>query len=286
MRNISFNEWINSFKKSINNYDYYVDFDKVYQRANSYKTELFLMNSLIGSHNIREDFSALVQKYPHVVETIPILLAVRSWEIYCIEGTVGHTYVFNGNSSHIEPIERYIEFMDKVGLFDLIENHLINNLYDYVIGIEVGLDSNARKNRGGHQMEDLVESYIKKTSAEYQKEAYISDIEQRYGVDLSSISNNNMVEKRFDFVVHSQNHIYLIETNFYGAGGSKLNETARSYKMIALESRNIPNVDFVWITDGIGWRGARGNLKETFESMEHIYCLKDLEDGVLSTLFG
>ena len=135
--------------------------------------------------------------------------------------------------------------MQKTGLLELIANHLINNLVDYVLGIETGLDSNGRKNRGGHQMEDLVEGYIKKSGAEYYKEMYLTDIERKWNVDLSAISAEGTSTKRWDFVVKTQSTIFVIETNFYGGGGSKLNETARSYKMIAEEARAVDGVEFI-----------------------------------------
>ena len=186
-------------------------------------------------------------------------------------------------------IEDYKMFMRKTGLFDLIQNHIINNLVDYVTGVETGLDSNSRKNRGGHLMEKLVESYIVKAGFKkdinYLKEEYISQIEKRFDIDLSAISNKGKAEKRFDFVVKTDNMIYAIETNFYTGGGSKLNETARSYKTLALEAKTIDGFTFVWFTDGIGWKKAKNNLEETFDVMEHIYNIKDLENGIISKVF-
>lgn len=135
-------------------------------------------------------------------------------------------------------------------------------------------------------MEDLVEGFIKETDCEYYKEMYLQDIEKKWNIDLSSISANNTTTKRWDFVVKIENHIYVIETNFYTAGGSKLNETARSYKMIAEESKNIKNFSFVWITDGGGWRSARRNLEETFNVLDNLYNIYDLESLVLEKLFG
>ena len=154
-------------------------------------------------------------------------------------------------------------------------------MYDYVSGVEVGLDSNGRKNRGGDLMEDLVESYLINAGKEYYKEMYISDITRKWGVDLSAISNRGKTEKRFDFVVKTDNMIYGIETNFYTGGGSKLNETSRSYKELAIEAKQINGFKFVWITDGIGWNSARHNLEETFEVLDTIYSITDLENGVI-----
>lgn len=176
--------------------------------------------------------------------------------------------------------------MRKTGLFDLIQNHVVNNLVDYVTGVETGLDSNARKNRGGHLMENLVESYLVKAGLKkgetYFKEMYIHEIEKRWNIDLSSISNKGKAEKRFDFVVKGKDVVYGIETNFYTSGGSKLNETARSYKTITMETKDLDYFRFVWFTDGWGWGSARNNLKETFDVLEHLYCISDLEDGIIS----
>ena len=176
--------------------------------------------------------------------------------------------------------------MRKTGLFNLLQNHIINNLMDYVTGVETGLDSNGRKNRGGHLMENLVESYLKKIpELEYYKEMKLSQIEQRWSIDLSAISNQGKAEKRFDFVVKTDNMIYGIETNFYGGGGSKLNETARSYKQISQEVDMIDGFTFVWFTDGIGWVSARNNLEETFDVMEHVYSIDDMENGIMGEIF-
>jgi type II restriction enzyme len=185
-------------------------------------------------------------------------------------------------------IEQYKVFMRKTGLFELIQNHLVNNLKDYALGVETGLDSNGRKNRGGHQMEDLVESYIEKSYVkEYYKEMYLSEIEDKWNIDLSALSNNGKARKRFDFVVKTEKMIYAIETNFYGGtgGGSKLNETARSYKMLSQEADTVEGFTFVWFTDGTSWRTARGNLRETFEAMEHIYSIDDMEKGIMDKIF-
>ena len=282
----NFNEWLGTFRSSIATYSYYVDFEKVYGNVDAIKVELNILNSLIGSKNIEADFEKLLKDYPQILKCIPVLLAVRSREIYAIDGD--GEYLFNFKKANCS-VEEYKMFMRKTGLFTLISEHIINNLVDYVTGVEVGLDSNGRKNRGGHLMEDLVESYLKKSGlvrdVDYFKEMYISEIEEKWGIDLSNISNQGKAEKRFDFVVRKGSMIYGIETNFYTGGGSKLNETARSYKTIALETREIDGFTFVWFTDGEGWKSARRNLEETFDVMDDIYCIKDLEDGVMDTLF-
>ena len=277
---------MSGFRDSIADYGYYIDFEKVYRNVDSVKIELNLLNSLIGSKNIEADFSSLVKKYPEVLKCIPLLLAVRANELYCQDENGGVLYKFN--AAGIET-ERYTYFMRKTGLFYLLENHIVSNLVDYVTGVETGLDSNGRKNRGGYLMEDLVESYIRKAGfikdESYFKEVYIHQITEMWNIDLSAISNQGKMEKRFDFVVRTPGMIYGIETNFYGSSGSKLNETARSYKTLALETDTIDGFTFVWFTDGRGWTSARHNLEETFDVMKHIYSIKDLENGIISEVF-
>lgn len=288
----NFSTWLSGFRDSIADYGYYIDFEKVHRNVDGIKIELNILNSLIGSNNIKGDFKELIKKYPETLKCIPLLLAVRSNEIYCQDENGGYMYQFdfgryppNGHACY----ERYAYFMEHTGLFDLLQNHIINNLVDYATGIETGLDSNGRKNRGGHLMENLVESFIKRAGfvkgKTYFKEMYIHQIITKWGIDLSAISNQGKMEKRFDFIVKTPTMIYGIETNFYGSGGSKLNETARSYKTLALETDTIDGFAFVWFTDGKGWTSARNNLEETFDVMEHIYNIKDLEAGIISEVF-
>lgn len=286
MASRDFNTWLSSFRYSIADFGYYIDFAKVYKNVDSIKIELNILNSLIGSKNIESDFESLIAKYPETLKCIPILLAVREYEIFAGENGDVKLYTFN---KQINTIEEYKLFMRKTGLFDLLSNHIINNLYDYVTGVETGLDSNGRKNRGGHQMEDLVESYIQKAGFKkdinYFKEMYVSEVSRKWNIDLSAVSNQGKMEKRWDFVVKTDNCIYLIETNFYGSGGSKLNETARSYKTIATEMKNVKGAKFVWFTDGAGWKSAARNLEETFDVLDDIYSINDMQNGIMKTLF-
>lgn len=282
-----FEEWLKKFKISISDYNYYVDFEKIYRNMDKVKIELNILNSLIGSKNIEEEFKKIIIKYPEILKCVPLLLAVRSNEIFIKDNYKENLFRFDKMSYSIE---KYIEFMEQSGLFDLLQNHIIKNLYDYILGVEVGLDSNARKNRGGHLMENLVEEYIIKAGfikeETYFKEMYLKEIEKKWNLDLSAMSGNNVSTKRFDFVLKTNNQVYVIETNFYGGNGSgsKLNETARSYKMLAQEARLVEGVTFIWITDGTAWNNARKNLEETFNELDTIYNINDLENDILESL--
>ncbi|AKB10961.1 type II restriction endonuclease [Mycoplasmopsis synoviae] len=283
MRN--FNEWLSTMRDSIATYDYYTDFKKVYTNTDSIKIELNILNSLIGSSSIRNDFLTLLKQYPEVLKAIPILIAKRECEIKVTD--IESTKIFNFINANYSA-EEYADFMENTGLFDLISKHLINNLFDYVMGVEVGMDTNARKNRTGDVMENIIESYLVKSgfikNKTYWKEMCKSDIEKIFGIDLSKISNNGKTEKRFDFVFIKAEKVFACECNFYNSGGSKLNETARSYKNLALEAKEISNFTFVWFTDGVGWNSAKHNLEDTFDVLDTIYNLNDLETGNCAVL--
>ena len=281
-----FNEWLLGFRDSIATWKYYTDFDKVYFNTNKIKDELNILNGLIGADNIKSEFKRIINKYPDTLKAIPILIAKREYKIKIIDAE--KNYLFNFKNPNYT-VDDYIKFMDKTGLFDLLQNHIIHSLVDYVMGVETGMDTNGRKNRTGDAMEDLVESFILKAGfvrdVHYFKEMYIHEITEKWGTDLSAVSNKGKTEKRFDFVIKTDNMIYGIETNFYGSGGSKLNETARSYKNLALETNAIDGFTFVWFTDGAGWTSARHNLEETFDILPHIYNINDLENGIISEVF-
>lgn len=282
MKMRDFNKWLLTFTDYLRTYGYYVDFEKVYKNANIYKVELNILNSLIGSKSIEKDFFNLVEKYPECLKAIPLLLAVRAIEIHAFDDNGDYLYSFDKMN---QSPEQYMYFMRETGLFDLMENKITSNLFDYAMGVETGLDSNARKNRGGHIMEDLVEDFIKDAGfikdENYFKEMYAKNVEALWGIDLGSIINEGKTSKRFDYVIKTEKNIYAIETNFYNSGGSKLNETSRSYKNLALEAKNIEGFKFVWITDGFGWKSAKRNLQETFECMDLIFNINDLKNGTL-----
>lgn len=280
----NFKEWFSTFTDSIATYEYYTEFNTVYKNINKIRVELNIMNSLVGSKNIEKDFDNLFKKYPEIRKCLPLLIAVREKEIKVVDDGEKLKY----NFTNIDDIVLLKKFMRKTGLFDLISNHLVNNLVDYATGVEVGLGSNGRKNRGGHLMEDVLQGFIEKEgfvlNKTYFKEMYLKDIENKWNIDLSPLSNLGKVAKRFDYVVKTDNCIYAFETNFYSSSGSKLNETARSYKMIAEESKNIKGFVFVWVTDGLGWVDARNNLEETFDVMDNLYNIKDLSNGTLKEI--
>ena len=282
----NFNEWIKTFTLGIYGYDYYTDFEKVYENVNKFKVELNILNSLIGSNNIKEEFVQIIHDYPKTVKCIPLLLAVRSKTLQVTTGNGSVYFNFKKKGGNVDD---YVTLMEKTGLFDLMQNKLIASLVDYVTGVEVGLDSNGRKNRGGNLMGSIVKEHLEKTGLVENEnlfcDMYISDIEQKFNIDLSAVSKQSKAAKRIDFVVKKGDVIYAIKTNFYSSGGSKLNETAVNNTAMSVASKNMDNFNFIWVTDGKGWKLAKHNLEEAYTHMNHIYCLADLENGAFDKLF-
>lgn len=282
----NFDKWLDTMTDSVASWTYYTDFEKVYENVNDIKIPLCLLNSLIGSKNIKQDFLKLYEEYPEVLRAVPIIIAKRLKDIVVVKDPDKDFY-FDFRKHDYTP-EEYSLFMEKTGIYDLLEDHLVASLLDYVTGVEVGMDTNGRKNRTGHSMEAIVQQYLEQEGyvmgETMFKEIYQNEIEERFNVDLSAITNEGTTQKRFDYVIKSDTTLYLIEVNFYATGGSKLNETARSYKMITEETKNIPNVEFMWFTDGKGWHKAKNNLRETFEILPNLYNINDLSNGVLKTI--
>lgn len=282
----NFSDVMGNLKETISGYNWYVDFNKVQVKVDEHKFELNIINALIGSMNIEKDFSDMILRYPETLNALPILLAIRldKTPISVLDDTV-KKFDFK---KQVQSIDEYCKFMRETGLFDLFENKKIKNIMDYVTGIEVGMDSNARKNRTGTAMENKVESYLQKIpNLNYCKEMNKKKIKTEFNIDLDDLLEGNTFKanKRFDFVVKTNETLYVIETNFYSGGGSKLNETARSFKMLGQELRDVKGVKFIWITDGVGWKTAKANLQETYEVLEHLYTIYDLDEGILTKIF-
>ena len=248
--------------------DYFVDFRKVTGNVNKIAIKLNQLNYLIGKDNIEEAINELYEENPKVFEVLDILIAVRNKK----------TKTLN-NNGEIVSLESYfsspkgiLEYIRKTGLAEVFKNKEITNLVDYVFGIEVGLDTNARKNRGGDNMSKAVSLLFDREGIYYKKEVNSTlflDI-QSLGVDV----------KRFDFVIKTKKKTYLIETNFYNTGGSKLNEVARAYSEVAPKINQYENYEFVWITDGQVWFSAKNKLEEPYNIISSVYNLTTLREFV------
>ena len=284
-----FDYFVNNIKSSIKTWDYFVNWDKVNTNISKIKIELNLLNSLLDSQNLKDDFIKLVMKYPDVINALPVLLAVRENRIEIIDDYENHkldTRFFDFSDQRqitIEKANDYFLFIQKSGLIELFKNKKIKNFVDFVFGVEVGLDSNGRKNRGGSLMEDIVDAFVKKTvlnnsQMEYMPQATASKIKSKwnYKVEFDKTS------RQYDFAIFNKEtkRLFLIETNFYNGGGSKLKSVCGEFKTLNNDLK-LQNIEFIWITDGLGWHTTKRPLEETFNNNNFVFNLKMLEDNIL-----
>ncbi len=277
---------MSTLKDTITKWDYFVNWAKVFDNLKDVEIDLNILNYLIGKQNIEEEFEELLDKHPSIVRLIPILIACRQNKFkilisYDRDSFKYETYNF-GIPEKINKSE-VIEFAKSTGFLELLQNKRIKNIVDYIIGVEVGLDSNGRKNRGGKSMETIVQFFIKdiceRRRLDYIKEATATNVAKKWGLKLKVDKSS----RRVDFAINNNGQLFLIETNFYGGGGSKLKSTAGEYKSMFDFWKSDGN-DFIWITDGYGWNSTRLPLQETFNHTDYILNLEMVAKGLLEDI--
>jgi len=276
---------INNLKETIRTYDFYVAWDKVLGNVNKIEVSLNILNSLIGKSNIKVEFAKLIKAYPEIVSVIPVLIACRDYtvKVATIDGDIDYKFIKKSIFSDNE-IEEIIIFIEKCGLLKIFADKSIKNLVDYCIGVEVGLDTNARKNRSGTAMENLTEVYVKticeKFNYQYLTQATVMQIKSQFGIDVPTDKS----DRHFDFAIFTGSKIYLMEVNYYGGGGSKLKSVAGEFKSLFELFSLRDDIGFVWITDGLGWNTAKRPLLETFNATDFVINIKMIEQGVLEEI--
>lgn len=263
-----FNKFMSQLQETNQTLDFFCDFDKIAANVDNIKLSLCMLNSMIGTTDLRRSVETIWNRDRSAFSVMDILIAVRSEGKKVVLNSAGDCIILDRLFTSIDGV---MEYLEGTGLADLFRQKKINDLVDYVFGIETGLDSNARKNRSGHVMEGMVASILKKNGIKFRQEVYStewSNLQRVLGDD----------EKRFDFVIQTPKKTYLIEVNFYSGGGSKLNEVARSYSDIAPKINSVSGFEFVWITDGIGWKSAKNKLQEAYSIIPSIYNLTSIKE--------
>lgn len=268
MMNKDFDTFMSQLQETNQTLDFFCDFNKIVQNVNDIKLSLCMLNSLIGAPNLRKAVETIWQRDRTAFDVMEILIAVRDRGNKKVIDTKGRCVPL---SSFFLDIDGVMEYLESTGLAEVLQQQKIKNLVDYVFGIETGLDSNARKNRSGHVMERMIARIFTTNNISFRQEVYSSE-----WPEITNVLGDD--EKRFDFVVQKNGTTYLIEVNFYSGGGSKLNEVARSYSEIAPKINAVNGFEFVWITDGIGWRSAKNKLQEAYSIIPSIYNLSNIAD--------
>jgi len=284
-----FKYFIENTRNSIKTWNYFINWEKVETGLENVKVELNILNSLIGSNNLEKDFINLIQKYPGIIKVFPILAAIRDKKLEILRDykKLSLNYdVFNFETDKVideAEAKNYLKFIKKSGLIRLFKNKKIKNFVDYVFGVEVGLDSNGRKNRGGALMEDIVATFImnftkKNPHVQYINQASASKIKDVWGIDVKV----NKSSRRYDFAIFNSKNkkLFLVETNFYNGGGSKLKSVCGEFKTLFDDLKN-QGINLIWITDGIGWKTTERPLEEAFNKLDYLFNLEMLEDGIM-----
>lgn len=280
---VLFDKITQSFKEKITQWDYFVDWKKVFENIEPIEKELNILNYLIGKKNIKKETCKLIHQFPQVVKAFPTLIAIRERSINVLIETENFLYK---NHSFLErqlsdrDCEDLAEFVLKSGLGIILRDKKIKNLVDYATGVEVGLDSNGRKNRGGTLMETLTENFIAKTCNKldlgYMAQATANKIKKKWNIDVKVDKSSRQI----DFAINKGGQLYFVECNFYGGGGSKLKSTATEYVEMN-RFWNKQGIKFIWITDGSGWKSTLKPLREYFDKSDYLLNLEMLKEEVL-----
>ena len=267
---VEFATFMSQLKETNQTLDFFCDFDKIHDNVEDIKLSLCMLNSLIGADDMQSAVETIWRRDKSAFNVMDILIAVRSEGKKKVLNSLGECVVLD---SLFESVDGVMEFLNDTGLAEVFQSQKITNLVDYVFGVETGLDSNARKNRSGHVMENVVAEIFENNGVDFRTEVYSSE-----WAEMTKALGDD--EKRFDFVIETPQKIYLIEVNFYSGGGSKLNEVARAYSDIAPKINAVDGFEFVWITDGIGWNSAKNKLQEAFNIIPSIYNLTSIEEFI------
>lgn len=280
----AFDYLLSNLKDTIRTYDFFVAWDKVLSNVCQIEVVLNILNVLIGKNDIKVRLKELIKQYPEIVPVIPFLIAVRGTTIKVADMGGEITYSFSKKKSYSEEqIDNIIMFAEECGLLKILQDKNIKNFVDYAIGVEVGLDTNARKNRSGTAMENLTEVYVKsicdKYSFRYLTQATAAKIKQEFGKDVLT----DKADRHFDFALDTGDMLYLIEVNYYGSGGSKLKSVAGEFSNLYSLVKN-EKTGFIWVTDGDGWQTAKRPLRETFDITDFIININMIEQGLLEDI--
>lgn len=263
--NKDFKLFMSQLQETNQTLDFFCDFDKIAANVAEVEMSLNTLNYLIGKDDLEKGVNDIWQRDQKVFEVLGILIAVRDEGKKPVVDDEGNIVLMK---SFFESSVKVVEFLEGTGLAEIFRSRRIKNLVDYVFGIETGLDTNARKNRSGHIMENTVARLFHDACITFRQEVYSSEFPE-----LSVLGTD---EKRFDFFIETLSKKYLIEVNFYSGGGSKLNEVARAYTELAPKVNSVEGYEFVWITDGIGWKSARNKLEEAYNTIPSVYNLTNI----------
>lgn len=289
----SFNAFVGTLRPSLKLWDYFVNWDKVFRNTREIEIHLNIWNFLLGKDNFDIEFDSLLTEHPQIVKALPSMVVrdgAGSSKFSVIENIKDLSspevlFDFSKPADTPELRRAALDFVKGSGLIKLFGKDGVKNLVDFVLGVEAGVDSNARKNRSGTAMEAVVDEYLKDFTAsksiDFISQATPNAIKAKWGFDVPVDKSS----RRFDFAISDGVKLVLMEVNFYGGGGSKLKATAGEYIGLGALLK-IPNVEFVWVTDGQGWLTTLLPMKAAYEKLDFVWNLDWLARGFLSDLLA
>lgn len=254
-----FKEFFSTLLDSNRTAEFFVDWDKVYAHIKSHIDEISLLNGLANISNNQErrkHLESVLAKYPKTREIIPLIIATRdqNLDVLIIENNqIKYLKIDFLNSS----VDSMLEFCDKTKIVELLGK--IKDLHSYLIGIEVGMDTNARKNRSGTIFENMVLKELKNKGIDVRK------ADKRFELGRS---------KKPDLVVYKGKDIFaIIEVNFFYGLGSKPLETIQSYIRLQKEA-TAKGIRFILITDGPAWKTSEEERTKAFDQIDYPFNFK------------
>jgi type II restriction enzyme len=282
----TFEYLLDTMRPGVADWEYFVDWNKVFTNTRNIESTLNIMNYLLGKEDFDNEFRYLAGKYPEIMKMIPVLIVRNGakssdYNVVTVNGATltEEAFKFGSVSPSPDEIENAIRFIRHSGLIRIFEKDGVHNLVDYTIGVEAGLSSNGRKNRGGNAMENVCEALLEGMSLDFITQASASDIKQKFGVELEGMEG-----RRFDFATMSNGKLFVIEVNCYSSGGSKLDKTASDFRGLQDELRD--QATFIWLTDGHGWLKTRNPLRKAFDHNDYIFNIQMVNKGALAEVLG
>ncbi|MCE5096566.1 DpnII family type II restriction endonuclease [Staphylococcus devriesei] len=238
----------------------YVKWEKLQENVKEYELQLNDLNVLMASDEIEfnDKFERLYSQRPESFDILPLFISSRNKEIkYWSSDGEAKTYGFDKK-------ETVYEFLIESGLRDnLFMNNRYKNVLDYILGLEVGLSSNDKKNYTGTWMTNQIANMLKNYDIAFRKEVPYKEI----------INANRIKDKTFDFVFTLDEITYCIEVNFFNTSGSKINSEAERFIELNKELQNYEDIEFVWVTDGVGLRKNQTSINKAMKAIDNLYNL-------------
>lgn len=266
-------------------FSYFCDWDKIKKNVERYTYEINTLNYLVGAANPKDKLKEILKKNPETLKVIPLIIAVRDLDIVVIRDPEKPMetltkYDFAKKLPSDADIKDIISFCEESGVLALFSDFRIKDLRDYLVGVETGLDTNARKNRSGSAMESLISPILNKIKGiKIYSQSKFGKLAEKFNISI----DEGLKVRKFDYAVVFGKKRYNIEVNYYSGQGSKPQEIVDSYINRNNELKR-SGWQFIWITDGVGWKSGTNQLSKAFREMDYVLNISMAKQGILNDI--